>query len=321
MSRCIQNTAAVLLVVLAPGALLAAPPLDLPAGAETTISEPARLTTHDLPLGPWEGGELPVLNLTGRVSSQAWRLPGTGADTQQVMERLRKGLAGMGYLPIFACASDACGGFDFRYGAKIFSEPEMHIDLSDFRFLAATRGRGDEAEYLELFVSRAGSTGFVQLTSVGTDQDDASQSVTANTDPAIAPPEPTPVATADTLAAMLEQSGSVVLEGLTFASGAATLGVERPPALAALAAYLKSHPQARVIIVGHTDASGSQAANANLSRLRAQTVAALLQSDYGVDAAQLSADGAGALAPVSTNLTEAGRQKNRRVEAVLASTR
>ena len=41
----------------------------------------------------------------------------------------------------------------------------------------------------------------------------------------------------------------------------------------------------------------------------------------GVQAAQVGAEGVGYLAPRAPNQTEEGRQKNRRVEAVLASTK
>jgi len=38
-----------------------------------------------------------------------------------------------------------------------------------------------------------------------------------------------------------------------------------------------------------------------------------------VDPAQMQADGVGFLAPVASNLTEAGRAENRRVEVILLS--
>ena len=46
---------------------------------------------------------------------------------------------------------------------------------------------------------------------------------------------------------------------------------------------------------------------------------ARLISEYGIDPARIEAEGMGYLAPVASNLTEAGRQANRRVEAILLS--
>jgi len=72
--------------------------------------------------------------------------------------------------------------------------------------------------------------------------------------------------------------------------------------------------------VGHTDNSGSLAANVALSKDRAAAVRKRLIEKLGVPAEQLTAEGAGWLSPRTSNLTPEGREKNRRVEAVLAST-
>ena len=54
----------------------------------------------------------------------------------------------------------------------------------------------------------------------------------------------------------------------------------------------------------------------DLSKRRADAVVAALTTKYGVASARLVAQGAGPLAPVSSNNTEDGRAKNRRVELV-----
>lgn len=308
-------------VLMAAGAARADVQLPQLAAAEQTAEERQPSGSYDLPIGPWEAGKLPVLQLTGAVANTAWRLAGRGADTRELMMGLRAGLAAQGFQPIFACATDACGGFDFRYKLGLFPEPDMHVDLGDFRYLSAVRGKGDQADYIALIVSRIGATGFVQLTQVAPATDAPPATVPAA--PAIAPS----VAAASVapvepdLAHSLAVEGHVVLEGLEFASGAAELKNADVAALQALADYLKADPLARIVIVGHTDSSGDPAANIALSRARAQAVVARLVADYSVDPAQLSADGVGALAPLVGNQNEEGRRKNRRVEAVLASTR
>lgn len=295
--------------------------LQLAAGQQTAAeSQPSG--DYELPIGPWEAGKLPVLRLAGAVANAAWRLPGLGEDTRDLMAGLRAGLATQGFQPIFACATDACGGFDFRYKLGLFPEPDMHVDLGDFRFLSAVRGKGDQAEYVALMVSRIGATGFVQMTQVGLAAG-AAPPATVLTAPITAPSvAPAPVVLAEPdMAHSLAVTGRVVLEGLKFASGAAELKNSEVEDLQALADYLKADLSARIVIVGHTDSSGDPAANIALSRRRAQAVVALLVADYGVEPAQLSADGVGALVPLVSNQTEEGRRKNRRVEAVLASTR
>jgi outer membrane protein OmpA-like peptidoglycan-associated protein len=71
----------------------------------------------------------------------------------------------------------------------------------------------------------------------------------------------------------------------------------------------------RILLVGHTDDSGSTTANANLSERRAAAVARVFQSQ-GVAAANLYYQGAGETLPIADNHTEAGRAANRRVEIV-----
>jgi outer membrane protein OmpA-like peptidoglycan-associated protein len=71
-----------------------------------------------------------------------------------------------------------------------------------------------------------------------------------------------------------------------------------------------------VLVIGHTDNSGSDAINEPLSRQRAQTVRDYLYA-RGVPAARLETAGRAAREPVADNGSEAGRAKNRRVEIFL----
>jgi len=71
----------------------------------------------------------------------------------------------------------------------------------------------------------------------------------------------------------------------------------------------------RILLVGHTDDTGSTTANANLSERRAEAVARVFQSQ-GVAASNLYYQGAGETLPIADNHTEAGRAANRRVEIV-----
>lgn len=308
-----------LLALISASAARADDPLSLPAGAEQTASLQTPYATYALPVGPWENGKTPSISLTGAVTEQAWRIPNSGPETLKLAEALRASLTAQGYAAIFACATDACGGFDFRYETDFLPEPEMHVDLSDFRYLSAVRGQGPKADYVGLMVSRAGDTGFVQLTRIGaTETPAATPRPSTPAEPAPAPEQPV---TGQGLSAELESAGHAVLPGLSFASGAAELAGDDPASLGELAAYLQRTPEAKVLIVGHTDVSGGLAANIILSRERARAVADRLIAAYGVDPGRITAEGAGPLAPLTSNLTPEGREKNRRVEAVLASTR
>ena len=69
-------------------------------------------------------------------------------------------------------------------------------------------------------------------------------------------------------------------------------------------------------LAGHTDNVGSDAANLKLSKNRAESVKSYLVSQ-GVNPGKIEATGYGESQPVATNKTDAGRQKNRRVEFTL----
>jgi len=85
------------------------------------------------------------------------------------------------------------------------------------------------------------------------------------------------------------------------------------PVLDRLAEVAKSCPAKKIDISGHTDPSGGEGRNVALSRRRAQAVIHYLVKK-GVPAQRLTAVGLGSTKPVTSNATEAGRQRNRRVE-------
>lgn len=85
------------------------------------------------------------------------------------------------------------------------------------------------------------------------------------------------------------------------------------PVLDRLAEAAKSCPAKKIRIGGHTDPRGEQQRNEALSQRRAQAVINYLVKK-GVPAKRLTAAGFGSTKPVTSNATEAGRQRNRRVE-------
>jgi len=88
--------------------------------------------------------------------------------------------------------------------------------------------------------------------------------------------------------------------------------------LDALAQSLAKYGDSNLMIAGHTDAVGSSAYNQTLSEHRAQAAARYL-SGQGV-ARHIATAGLGEREPISSNDTEGGRQRNRRVEiAIYAS--
>ncbi|MEZ5041704.1 MAG: OmpA family protein [Saprospiraceae bacterium] len=121
---------------------------------------------------------------------------------------------------------------------------------------------------------------------------------------------------ADYIAREIDQKGVVALYGIYFDFDKATIQASSEPELKAIADYLKQHADVNLYIVGHTDMKGSLSYNLSLAEKRAQAVADALVNNYNISRDRLEGKGVGPLSPKSNNLTEEGRQQNRRVELV-----
>ncbi|MFW5734600.1 MAG: OmpA family protein, partial [Oceanidesulfovibrio sp.] len=121
---------------------------------------------------------------------------------------------------------------------------------------------------------------------------------------------------AEELASDLDTKGKVAIYGILFDYDKADIKPDSRAQLEQMAAMLSSRPELNVLIVGHTDNQGGLDYNMSLSQRRAEAVASALSGEFGIDASRLTPKGVAYLAPVTTNRTEDGRAKNRRVEMV-----
>jgi outer membrane protein OmpA-like peptidoglycan-associated protein len=85
-----------------------------------------------------------------------------------------------------------------------------------------------------------------------------------------------------------------------------------------LAISLQNNPQTNILVVGHTDSTGTAAHNMGLSIRRAGAVKVFLVQQ-GVGGARLTTQGKGETEPVASNSTLDGRAQNRRVEIVIVA--
>lgn len=122
----------------------------------------------------------------------------------------------------------------------------------------------------------------------------------------------------DTLTEHFDKKGvpdRVTLSDVTFDFATANMnsGADTVDRIAEL---MKAHPSSKLQIEGYTDSVGSAATNAALSLERATAVQKMLE-DKGIDAKRIKVMGLGERKPVASNDTEAGRAKNRRIDAVI----
>jgi outer membrane protein OmpA-like peptidoglycan-associated protein len=107
--------------------------------------------------------------------------------------------------------------------------------------------------------------------------------------------------------------------GLLFGFDSAELQSAARDNLTKLSSSLKNYSDSDVLILGHTDSSGSDSYNQTLSERRANAAKAYLVS-LGISANRIKSEGKGEAEPIGSNDTDAGRESNRRIEvAIFAS--
>lgn len=114
------------------------------------------------------------------------------------------------------------------------------------------------------------------------------------------------------MAAELDRSGQINLQGVYFDTGKATLKPASADAIEDVVAMMSQRPELKLQIVGHTDSVGNASANQVLSQDRANAVRNALLA-RGVSADRLVAYGLGSTQPIASNATSEGRAQNRRV--------
>lgn len=98
-----------------------------------------------------------------------------------------------------------------------------------------------------------------------------------------------------------------------FETGSDRLSADGEQQLATVVPSIKACAGVDVLVIGHTDNTGTDAINKPLSENRAKTVAAYLVAQ-GIPADSVTSEGVGSSEPIASNDTEAGRAQNRRTE-------
>ncbi len=122
--------------------------------------------------------------------------------------------------------------------------------------------------------------------------------------------------TAGTGVDVIRQGDELLLRmpsGITFAFNRYDIQPQFQATLNEVAQTLNAYPATMIDVLGHTDATGSDAYNQGLSEQRAQSVANYLAA-RGVNPARIATRGYGESMPIADNATEAGMAANRRVE-------
>ncbi|MEZ8147945.1 OmpA family protein [Enterovibrio norvegicus] len=239
-------------------------------------------------------------NLEGRITDIAYRLPRTYSE-YEVNANYASALRKLGFTKMFSCVGLKCGKDD-KVQRALNSLISVGSDENQFYSLYRL-DRPEGAIHAMVYITGFKGGLWVELRVI---------EETALNDERL-------VIDLEGLTNKIEQSGHVALDGLLFEFDRDTLLPEAHVVVETLATYLKSKPNRRFYIVGHTDDQGSQAYNQNLAEKRAKRVVNILTEKHTIPAHQLTPKGVGEYSPVGNNLTDEGKKQNRRVELVLRS--
>jgi OOP family OmpA-OmpF porin len=120
-------------------------------------------------------------------------------------------------------------------------------------------------------------------------------------------------------ARVFREADTIILRmvGLNFDSGDAQLKPENFDLLAKVEKAIDVFPRSELTIEGHTDSHGGDDLNQKLSQERAESVEQYMVNAMRIPTYRLIATGYGETQPVSSNETEAGRARNRRIDIVI----
>jgi outer membrane protein OmpA-like peptidoglycan-associated protein len=214
-----------------------------------------------------------------------------------------------------------------QYTISLEKKDLRHIIAGFGFFVNRAENSGGATFYLDDIVFE-GAQGWEALAGNSTDSA-APLSAPTTTQAVVAPPPPPPPPPAPVVPANQQDLQVKTVDSglkvsfssrLMFTPGQAVLEPGSGKVLDQLIALLNAYTTNRVLIEGHTDASGDRHFNLRLSELRAKGVRDYLIKHGGYDASRFQITGYGDTKPIAGNNTKAGRAMNRRVEVTILKT-
>lgn len=275
--------------------------------------------SYSLPVGPVvldsEGGRVAskTISLEGKKSRTLYRGP-KERSTLEILRNYQSALESAGFETLYSCGGKECGYlfhwvFYHDMGQRISSTRTSGsaFDIpQDLRYLAAKGKAGDRVVYVSVLV--AFDAGFSKLSKQPVTLLEVIESEAMDTGMV--------TIDAEAMAEGIDATGHIAIYGVYFDTDSAEIKSESSPTLVEIAKLLTGRPSLKLLVVGHTDNQGKYEYNMELSARRAKAVARALSAQHGIDSNRLRSAGVGYLAPVASNDTAAGREKNRRVELV-----
>ena len=257
------------------------------------------------------------LEVAGHQTSIVYEIP-LGKSTVEVMKNYQDAFKASNAEILFQCKGGECDGTTAWYSAKFFEkvygkenrqsngEISHYYDFGTYhasqRYIVSKITNSDKVYYVEIGMTPTYDGKPVKVCVEVIEQEALQSGLIA--------------INADLIKDKLEREGKLILEGILFDTGKATLKQSSFKVIEKVGDYLNHNPKAKIYIVGHTDDIGNFGENTLLAEGRAIKVAEALKQ-FGNFESRVTPIGVGPVSPVATNETEEGRVKNRRVEIVL----
>ena len=256
------------------------------------------LPTSIVTLG--EVNKVAQVEVKGKVSQYLYEKD--DVSTLQIYENYLAAITKAGFKISFSCKQKACGSQSaaVALGESVAMDHNIYAMYEQPYYILANNSTGAAPVHGAWFIGGLNGNVAVQPTIV-------EEKPMANGLIAVDP---------GALKDQIDAGGKALIYGIYFDTGKAVVKPESKPAMNAIAQLLTRNKDLLLYVVGHTDDTGTGATNVELSHQRALAVVAELVAIYKIAAPRLQAQGVGPYAPIGSNTTDTGKQRNRRVELV-----
>ncbi len=146
--------------------------LSLPLNASQTAERNTAPDRYAAPISVFQNGAIATVEVEGDVRRTSWRLDSPGLTPLQVMRPLRAQLVAAGFEIVLDCASQTCGGFDFRFAIETLPGPNMYVNIRQFHFVTAVRKDAARVvEVVTVLASTTATSAYVQIIHAGALED------------------------------------------------------------------------------------------------------------------------------------------------------
>jgi len=289
------------------------PEIERVAGSSIVYFNRTEFDRLTVPTGAYDGDIFESDEmLEGEVLKLSYTFDNPDISTLQIKRNYIDALEARGFEILYADSHDALGsgaGRAFYNASDLFSRGARDCcrlatrsGNRDLRYIAARSADGSVLAGIAAFNERrvpgpAVEIAVVTSAEMGTEM------------------EHRPLTAGEMETGLIEE-GRIAVQDILFEFDSARILPESSDALATVADLLTDAGDMALLVVGHTDNTGSYDYNLSLSMARAQAVVDYLTGQHGIAGERLQAAGAGMMAPIATNRTDEGRALNRRVELV-----